>query len=97
VGLGIPEYVRDCCSHSSGSAASPFGAAAGIFAFRQVGDRLELIGARVPLVVSSLEISRAAIGSLRRLQLCSPSQRRRIAMMYRSGCARNRSAHHRTE
>ena len=35
-------------------------AAAGIFAFRQVGDRLELIGARVPLVVSSLEISRAA-------------------------------------
>jgi signal transduction histidine kinase len=35
-------------------------AAAGIYAFRQVGDRLELIDARVPQVVSSLEISRAA-------------------------------------
>ena len=35
-------------------------AAAGIYAFRQVGDRLELIDARVPLVVSSLAISRAA-------------------------------------
>jgi signal transduction histidine kinase len=35
-------------------------AAAGIYAFRQVGERLELIDARVPQVVSSLEISRAA-------------------------------------
>ncbi|HEY1364256.1 MAG TPA: ATP-binding protein [Xanthobacteraceae bacterium] len=35
-------------------------AAAGIYAFRQVGDRLELIGARVPQAVSSMEISRAA-------------------------------------
>ena len=35
-------------------------AAAGIYAFRQVGDRLELIDARVPQVVSSMEISRAA-------------------------------------
>jgi signal transduction histidine kinase len=35
-------------------------AVAGIYAFRQVGDRLELIDARVPQVVSSLEISRAA-------------------------------------
>src|SRR5437660_1673731 len=35
-------------------------AAAGIYAFHQVGDRLELIDARVPQVVSSLEISRAA-------------------------------------
>jgi signal transduction histidine kinase len=35
-------------------------AAAGIYAFNQVGDRLELIDARVPQVVSSLEISRAA-------------------------------------
>ena len=35
-------------------------AAAGIYAFREVGDRLELIDARVPQVVRSLEISRAA-------------------------------------
>ncbi len=35
-------------------------AAAGIYAFREVGERLELIDARVPQVVSSLEISRAA-------------------------------------
>jgi phosphoglycerate-specific signal transduction histidine kinase len=35
-------------------------AAAGIYAFRQVGDRLEFIDARVPQVVSSMEISRAA-------------------------------------
>jgi signal transduction histidine kinase len=35
-------------------------AAAGIYAFRQVGDRLELIDARVPQVVTSMEISRAA-------------------------------------
>ena len=35
-------------------------AAAGIYAFRQVGDRLEMIDARVPQVVSSMEISRAA-------------------------------------
>ena len=35
-------------------------AAAGIYAFRQVGDRLELIDARVPQVVGSMEISRAA-------------------------------------
>src|SRR5215472_13920105 len=35
-------------------------AAAGIYAFRQVGDRLEMIDARVPQVASSMEISRAA-------------------------------------
>jgi adenylate cyclase len=35
-------------------------AVAGIYAFRQVGDRLEMIDARVPQVVSSMEISRAA-------------------------------------
>jgi signal transduction histidine kinase/methyl-accepting chemotaxis protein len=35
-------------------------AAAGIYAFRQVGERLDLIDARVPQVVSSLAISRAA-------------------------------------
>jgi signal transduction histidine kinase len=35
-------------------------AAAGIYAFRQVGDRLDLIEARVPQAVSSMEISRAA-------------------------------------
>jgi signal transduction histidine kinase/methyl-accepting chemotaxis protein len=34
-------------------------AAAGIYAFRQVGDRIEAIDARVPRVVSSQEISRA--------------------------------------
>jgi hypothetical protein len=33
-------------------------AAAGIYAFRQVGDRLELMDARVPLVVSSMGVSR---------------------------------------
>jgi signal transduction histidine kinase len=35
-------------------------AVAGIYAFREVGERLELIDARVPQVVTSLEISRAA-------------------------------------
>jgi adenylate cyclase len=42
------------------SAFAILAAAAGIYAFRQVGDRLELIDARVPQVVSSMEISRAA-------------------------------------
>jgi signal transduction histidine kinase/DNA-binding response OmpR family regulator len=42
------------------SAFAVFAAAAGIYAFRQVGYRLELIDARVPQVASSMEISRAA-------------------------------------
>ncbi len=42
------------------SGFSILAAAAGIYAFRQVGERLELIDARVPQVVSSMEISRAA-------------------------------------
>jgi signal transduction histidine kinase len=42
------------------SAFAVLAAVAGIYAFRQVGDRLEHIDARVPQVVSSLEISRAA-------------------------------------
>jgi signal transduction histidine kinase len=42
------------------SAFSVLAAAAGLYAFREVGDRLELIDARVPQVVSSMEISRAA-------------------------------------
>jgi adenylate cyclase len=42
------------------SAFAVLAAAAGIYAFRQVGNRLELIDARVPQVVSSMEISRAA-------------------------------------
>src|SRR5258706_11066831 len=42
------------------SAFSVLAAVAGIYAFRQVGHRLELIDARVPQVVSSMEISRAA-------------------------------------
>jgi signal transduction histidine kinase len=42
------------------SAFAVLAAVAGIYAFREVGDRLELIDARVPQVVSSLEISRAA-------------------------------------
>jgi hypothetical protein len=42
------------------SAFAVLAAVAGIYAFRQVGDRLELIDARVPQVVSSMEISRAA-------------------------------------
>ena len=42
------------------SAFAILAAAAGIYAFRQVGDRLELIDARVPQVVTSMEISRAA-------------------------------------
>ena len=42
------------------SAFAVLAAAAGIYAFRQVGDRLELIDARVPQVVTSMEISRAA-------------------------------------
>jgi signal transduction histidine kinase len=42
------------------SAFAILAAAAGIYAFHQVGDRLELIDARVPQVASSMEISRAA-------------------------------------
>jgi signal transduction histidine kinase len=42
------------------SGFSILAAGAGIYAFRQVGERLELIDARVPQVVSSMEISRAA-------------------------------------
>jgi adenylate cyclase len=42
------------------SAFAILAAAAGIYAFRQVGDRLELMDARVPQVVSSMVISRAA-------------------------------------
>jgi signal transduction histidine kinase len=42
------------------SGFSILAAAAGIYAFRQVGERLELIDARVPQVVSSMEVSRAA-------------------------------------
>jgi signal transduction histidine kinase len=42
------------------SGFSILAAAAGIYAFRQVGTRLELIDARVPQVVSSMEVSRAA-------------------------------------
>jgi signal transduction histidine kinase/DNA-binding response OmpR family regulator/HAMP domain-containing protein len=42
------------------SAFAVLAAAAGIYAFREVGHRLELIDARVPQVASSLEVSRAA-------------------------------------
>jgi signal transduction histidine kinase len=42
------------------SAFAVLAASAGIYAFRQVGDRLELIDTRVPQAVSSMEISRAA-------------------------------------
>ena len=42
------------------SAFAILAAGAGIYAFREVGDRLELIDARVPQVVTSMEISRAA-------------------------------------
>jgi adenylate cyclase len=42
------------------SAFAVLAAAAGIYAFREVGERLELIDARVPQVVTSMEISRAA-------------------------------------
>ena len=42
------------------SAFAVLAAGAGIYAFRQVGERIELIDARVPQVVSSMEISRAA-------------------------------------
>ncbi len=42
------------------SGFSILAAAAGIYAFRQVGDRIELIDARVPQMVSSMDISRAA-------------------------------------
>ena len=41
------------------SAFAVLSAAAGIYAFRQVGERLELIDARVPQVASSMEVSRA--------------------------------------
>ena len=42
------------------SGFSVLAAAAGIYAFRQVGDRIESIDVRVPQMVSSMEISRAA-------------------------------------
>jgi signal transduction histidine kinase len=42
------------------SAFAVLAAAAGLYAFREVGDRLELIDARVPQAVTSMEISRAA-------------------------------------
>ena len=42
------------------SAFAILAAAAGIYAFREVGERLELIDARVPQVITSMEISRAA-------------------------------------
>jgi adenylate cyclase len=42
------------------SAFAVLAAAAGIYAFRQVGERLELIDTRAPQVVTSMEISRAA-------------------------------------
>jgi len=42
------------------SAFAVLAAAAGIYAFRQVGHRLELIDTRAPQVVTSMEISRAA-------------------------------------
>src|SRR3974390_529318 len=42
------------------SAFAILAAGAGIYAFREVGDRLGLIDARVPQVVTSMEISRAA-------------------------------------
>ena len=41
------------------SAFAVLAAAFGIYAFRQVGERIELIDVRVPQVVSSMEISRA--------------------------------------
>src|SRR3954447_7958087 len=41
------------------SAFAVLAAALGIYAFREVGDRLELIDIRVPQVVSSMEISRS--------------------------------------
>ena len=42
------------------SGFSVLAAAAGIYAFRQVGERIESIDVRVPQMVSSMEISRAA-------------------------------------
>ena len=42
------------------SAFAILAAAAGNYAFRQVGNRLESIAARVPQVISSMEVSRAA-------------------------------------
>ena len=42
------------------SAFAVLAAVAGIYAFREVGDRLESIDARVPQVISSMEVSRAA-------------------------------------
>jgi PAS domain S-box-containing protein len=42
------------------SGFSVLAAAAGIYAFREVGNRIELIDARVPQMVASMEVSRAA-------------------------------------
>ena len=63
-------------------------AAVGIFAFREVGDQLELIGTRVPLVSSSMEVSRAADRLSRRLQPCSLRPPLRSVTMYRTECGR---------
>ena len=80
------------------SGFSILAAAAGIYAFRQVGDRLELIDARVPQVVSSMEISRAAdrlIASAPALLAATTTKERdEISNRMRPEA---RSPHHRTE
>jgi hypothetical protein len=66
------------------SAFAILAAAAGIYAFRQVGDRLELMDARVPQVVSSMVISRAAD----RLIASTPALLAATATKYRTECGR---------
>jgi len=74
------------------SAFAVLAAAAGIYASRQVGERLERIDARVPQALSSLEVSRGPIDSLRRLRPCSPQSRQCSPKKYRSECARRSTA-----
>ena len=59
-GRGLGVRARLLLAFFAISGFSILAAAAGIYAFRQVGDGLELIDARVPQVISSLAVSRAA-------------------------------------
>ena len=59
-GRGLGVRARLLLAFFAISGFSILAAAAGIYAFRQVGEGLELIDARVPQVISSLAVSRAA-------------------------------------
>ena len=57
--LGVRGRLLLACLGISGF--SILAAAAGLYAFQQVGERLSLIDKRVPIVASSMELSRSAL------------------------------------